>query len=1221
MSEEKRDENKPKWTAQQKQAITAQNTSLIVSAAAGSGKTAVLTERILSEITKRDGLSLSRMVVVTFTKAAAAELKKRLYDKLSEKAAAEPENARVAEQLLELGSAAISTVHSFCLQLIREYRRELGLPAKIRVADDAETDSMRKTAVEEALSRLAETALERGEASSEWEFLQLFCDTDSDSALAALMLGLANAVNSYPGGVDYLREENEKNLREAQKIQNGTLRFSDTRFGKEIFHAAALLIDAEIAKIDAILRLLPSTQELDGIYSPAFEEKRAILDQMSAYLKEEKIPELLALTEPLFQSLPTVRKLLPEERDIKDFCHHTYFNDTLKKKFKKELEALFSDSTEEILADYQKFYALCTVLCDLMEDFNARYSAAKREKGILDYADQEQFALRLVSEKRDGVWIPTEIGKKLQEKFDAIFVDEYQDTNFVQDRIFRSVSREDNLFLVGDPKQSIYSFRGAVPSIFTDYKNNAPLYTEGTEEKENVIFLSDNFRCDKTVVDFVNRVFAVLMDEEAPNSLYGKADRLVFSKKTEENFVPKDTELILIDPYQNKENSEETVAEEPEDEENPQKDKNALGEAEAIASRIAKMLRGGETKSDGTPLLASDIAVLARQAKFLRLVQNALYQKGVPCLAPKDEDLCYSPTFLFMTSVLSALENPMKDVGLVGAMTSAVFRFTTDELYLIRQGERSVPFYSSVKRYLRTAEESGEADEIALKLSAFVDFLHSVRKKLPFLSLSELCWLILKEKNVAELYSALDPLCDQAIEVILNLAQRFDSIHLSLFAFLGELTKRVPEEESSGEGVNLLTIHKSKGLEFPVVFVSFLGNAFNTEDEKKKQTLLVSPEFGATFYLPRAGGRIKYNSVFRKASILRRHREMLEEETRILYVALTRAREKLILTGTASVGGFGSLTAFLKRSFASFPLPLGRDLSGALLREAKERLSPILVSLHDSPALRGALENGDGFENGFSVHIIPRPKPSCALSFEREKRETVAEVLPDREEMQKILDFRYENEGIELLPKKLSVSEILRSGREEENGYSLIPLLNFGEVQKNDAAFRGTAMHEAMQYMDFSAAEKDFSGELTRLKKRAFLSEEQFAVLDQERLRAFFDSELYREMKHSPRLIREKRFNVLLDGEDIIGKKGDILIQGVIDACFENPDGTLTLFDFKTDRVREADGERVLRERHAPQLRLYLRAMEEITKKKVSRLFLYSFSLSRAVQIPLTEEE
>ncbi len=1166
------------WTKDQKDAIDARGVSLMVSAAAGSGKTSVLTQRIVSLLSEKDAVHSSRLAVVTFTKAAAKSLEEKLYQALSDLVAKNPENTQLSQQLMGLSRAQISTIHSFCYALIRSYRKEIGLGENLRIADEGRIEPLKKKAVEEAVE---EFLAEKGDFSERRRDLcRIFGTARSLSGLYDSLYLLFEKTSFLPGGISTLKEKCKSLEKEAKSLETGHVTLSETAFGKDIAEEGIALFEKGHLTLEALLSPLEKTQAIGEKYEPFLTGRSRILrDGADRIRKGDFFGAAKSLEEGFEESLPRISKCPPEEKDIKDSIAEIH------NRLKKELLAFSRSHLEKplpsLIEEVKESILLTEEFLLLGEMAQKKFSLEKEKKGFLDYADLENLALSLVAEKKDGVFQKSPLGEKITEEFDAVFVDEYQDSNAIQDLIFRCVTKKDNLFIVGDPKQSIYRFRGAEPEIFSSYKNTLPRYPSEKGGMQT-IFLSDNFRCEKPIIDLVNRVFRVMMDRSDPNSLYKEEDELRQGKK-EEKKAPQ-TELCLMEKEEEEEKEVYSDA--------AQLIREEDIEAKYIAARCRNLL---ETYSP------EKIAVICRTHRQIAKVRESLENLNIPCSAGKGDSLSSQSEYLFLHSLLLALDNPDGDVPLLGALLSPVFRFSSDDLYAVRQTKKEGSFYSALNLL------SEKDHPLSEKCREALETLRELREKSKALTLPALIFHLYTRLSITELF----PKKDRRIkEFFLKNAENAESVgeySLSDFAaYLDRVVDQSTEEEEESGGIALMTIHKSKGLEFPVVFASFLAQRFDTRDETSK--LIVSPGQGVVFHLPADGGRIRKNTFLRKGAALSLRKGMLQEEKRVLYVALTRAAEKLIITANP-------------RSYASLNRDLltvcEKSLDSALLRHltdhADSPLMMLLLALRESPALRKVLEGGREAEDG-SLKIF-RTSPPEASPYEKRISEEESFSL-DGEKILSDLSFAYESKGLDTLPEKLSVSQLLREEREEEASLSPRRLLDFDRaVLCTNSAMIGTLTHKVMQFADLAALEKDAQGEYRRLEEKGFMTKEELSLVEKDKIKAFFSTPLYQRLKNSPKLVREKRFNVLLPAKEILDKEGEILIQGVVDAWFENPDSTLTLLDFKTDRVRKEDGEEVLRRRHEKQLRLYARAVEEMTGKKVSCLFLYSFSLEKEVVI------
>ncbi|MBR3836799.1 MAG: UvrD-helicase domain-containing protein [Clostridia bacterium] len=1180
------------FTPAQQSAVDARNCDLAVSAAAGSGKTTVLTQRILTLLSDPEGIDAAKLAVVTFTKAAAQELEDRLYNALSEEVAVATENrAHLSRQLLRLSRAQISTIHSFAFSLIREYRRELGLGERVRIADPTESAVLQRQAVEDAIRAFLDT--KNGEADPKGETLyRLFGTGRSAAGLSKAVQDILKCAASYPGGIGLLWRRHREAEGALAAMGEGTIGFWDTPFGEELSRYAQLLITRGIGTLEGLMQALEGTRVLADKYVPYFTELKGDLETALKLLSEKKAEEAARLLRALLaQSMPRITKLPPEEAPLKETCKSAW-TDGAKKKLSALTEEIFTEPFPNATAELEESLSIIGTLLSLAGDAQSRYSGEKRERDLVDYADLEHLTLSLLMEEtEEGEWVKRPIAERVARDFEAIFVDEYQDTNAIQDMIFRAIARPGRLFVVGDPKQSIYRFRGAEPTIFAQYKNDLPLYAHGDTGWRKIL-LSNNFRCDRSIIDLVNRVFRVVMDETAPDSLYQEEDRLQFSKayKTEPVFYP--AQLVLVE--------KPPVSEEEEDN-GLSADENR--EAAYIAGRIAKILSDRDEKEVGVPFEPGDIAVICRTNPQIKQIKKSLDARGIPCVTEGGESLKEEPEYLFVTSLLSALDNPMRDIPLLGALSSPVFRFTPDALYRIRKFGRKMPFYNAMLRY----GEKGTHGETRRKCLETLATLEELRREAAKSAITPFLFTLYRRFAIEELYSG-----TAVREALLGAAAMAEAGQINTpGAFCRYLEETELAAGGGTDGVKLMTIHKSKGLEFPIVFVSFLAKRFSIEDETP--TLLISPAMGAWTSLPRLEGRAKINSLYRKAVRRRLHREGLEESKRVLYVALTRARSRLILTAAPD-----KITGLADDILLSAGGTLPHRLQKSLVDTATSPLAMLLPALRDSTALKRVLEGEEtASEEGFTVL---RAYPAPFAPWESREKNGAQEDPFEPQRVLEALSFTYKEAPLQTLPEKLSVSQLLREKRKEE-APELFPrrLMDFEHgILTSGAEKIGTATHQVMQFADFAAMEARPEAEFERLVRRGFLTEEDMALVEKEKVLAFFSSPLYKRMKAAPSVEHEKRFNVLLPAEVLgVGTSGTVLVQGVVDAWFENPDGSLTLLDFKTDRVKEPEGAEVLRERHGDQLRLYALAVEALTDKKVSALSLYSFALGKEIPVSL----
>lgn len=1196
------------WTPAQEAAITAKPCTLLISAAAGSGKTAVLTERIVEKIADPENeLTVENVAVVTFTKAAAGELKERLYKKLSLAASREGKNRRLTTQLMALPSARISTIHSFCFSILRENTAALNLSPAVSIADPVRASALLNEAVKKTVRAYyaKEKSLPPHDPADFTYLLELCGVSGDDGALIKLLTDLYLDLRSYPAPMTLIPRARQKLEQELKACENGELSPYAFSFFLPLAKSMQLLALAAAKKYHKLREICLSVPSFSKKSLEILEDEWETAVRCSQCAPED-LPAAIASKEKKGNFNLPKTDLTPEQADrIR----------AMRKEAKKDLDTLAEQCKEftpdSMVAHLKKGIALTKLSEGLLTVLDREYSSLKEDASLLDYADLEQNCAALLCENvhytTEGVdFTPSPLAKNIAESICELYVDEYQDTNLLQDMIFRAVTRPGRTFMVGDPKQSVYGFRGARPEIFARYKSRFPDYSAEKSATEQKLMLSNNFRCDRSVIDLTNRIFSLLMNTDKDAPLYTEADRLIFTKNSD-SALP--AELLLTDKADDaEEEADESSFDDP--------------EAANVRNRIHALMKEGLLTENGAALSYGDIAILARDSKILARMRRTLIQSGIPCTQSVDDTFLTSAEVLFISSLIQLIDNPHNDVAMAAVMNSPVFAFTPDELLEIRSRFPEGSYYAA-------ARESAKENE---KLSAFFSLLERLREYASEHSLCDLMLYCLDETDAENVYAA----CTESQRVrenvrsLLDLAAECDRVcdgdPATLLEWInGQGKKSANTEDASENAVHLMTIHHSKGLEYPVVIAVGLEKKFNLND--LRANCLFDPDGGLSFRVFDASGAAKIRTASFAAAALKKKQELAEEEKRLLYVAMTRARQKLILSGSVAP------LALVKKLY---PTACAEEENGELLAQTASSLLDLSLAglcgdgllfetLNDylsAPAAPLWRENGT-----WRIGIVPasaalkecfEPLP---LPVEEERPMAKAALNEDwcEAELRELLDFEYPFATLSQIPKKLSVSglspvtEVTR-----EPPVPLAPGELFGQ-SKSDAAFAGTAAHQFMQFCDFSLAERDCEKEADRLRDLGFLSPEQRDVLRLDKLAGFFLSPLYAALKKSKRVHRELRFNVFLPASSLIETDDprEVLLQGVIDCFFENPDGSFTLLDFKTDRAFGEEGRALLRERHSRQLRIYRLAVEKMTEAKVSHLYLWSFSLGEAVDVTI----
>ena len=1153
-------------TPSQKAAIERRGSAVLVSAGAGSGKTRVLTERLMGYL--REGRDLDSFLVITFTRAAAAELKGRIMGLLAEAAAEEPSNRHLRRQSALCRRAAIETIDGFCAELLRQNCHLLGLAPDFRIIEDDRAAQMKAA----ALDRTMEECYAHPEAHP--GFLAL-ADTvgagRDDRRLCELVLDLHGKMQCHARPDSWA----EKMI---EQLRAPVSDVAETPWGRELLEDLGRRADYWTAELDRVLAAMRGAEKIEKVYRASLEESADALRDFSRALRLGWDAARACLPIP-FSRVSGVRSSPdPELSDYVKARRESCRDDC------RKLEKVLASSSEKQLAGMALTHDAMEALLRLTLDFDAEYARSKRRASQLDYADLEHFAARLLTDESGA---PTALAREVSARFTEIMVDEYQDVSRVQDTIFRALSRDGrNLFLVGDVKQAIYRFRLADPEIFNEkyrsYRDDA-LAAEGEERR---ILLRENFRSRREIIDAANAVFSACMSRALGDVEYDDAAALRFgaARYRGERPVP---ELLLLG-----------AADDGDEGETPDR---LAREAEEVARRIEEMLRAQTpvAERDGErPIACGDIAILLRTVANVGAVfRRALLRRGIPVAAARGGEFFASLEVSTVIDLLTIIDNPHQDVPLIAVLRSPCFGFTADELSAVRAADRHADFYDALCR-------RAESDE---RCRAFLARLGALRAAAPDLGCAELIWQILNDFDLLAIAACMDEGERRrgALMELVALSEEFEATGWrGLHRFVLWL-RRLAEQgrdpgNAAGEGVQILSIHKSKGLEFPVVFLCDLAHSFNLRDGSAR--VLVHPELGLGAKVTDLERRIEYPTLARAAIARRLVRETLSEEMRLLYVAMTRAKERLIMS--ACVKDPDKLIEKLR--------PAARPPLSA------ETLSSASCPLHW--LVTAAL--ADGGEH-LRLQVCGGEAP--------EKAEPAAapETKADeafRAELERRLAFRYGHAAAETLPSKVTATELKDRAETDEDAASIAPrharsfrVPDFtAESKPLSGAARGTATHLVLQYMDFSrtGSEEAVRAEIERMRAERYLNDREAEAVDAGAIVRLFASPLGRRMLAADSLRREFKFSLLCPADRLLGAASDdeVLLQGVVD-CLLEEDGGLVVIDYKTDAIRTDEQLLERRELYTPQLRAYAAAMERIFKKPVKECVLYFLSMGKAARV------
>ena len=1195
------------WTPAQSDAIREKNRTLLLSAAAGSGKTATLTERVITSITDEENpTDVSRLLVVTFTNAAAAELRERISQAITDALGRAPGNLRLSRQLLLLPEADICTIDGFCRKLIRDHTAEIGLSPDFRIGDEAEVDCIMRATMEQLVNRAYEGEEEFASEAAFCRFADHLVSSKNESSLIDILCLLYQKTDGFPGGVEFFEKyaafvSSQIELPPEQTPWGKRLCLDVARFATEYRLAFLACRSAMEGQADAEAKVCPAA---DGDI--------AYLDRLSEACEGGYDAIRLCLSDYAPVPLKRLREASEETDNFKE----------LRARFKakqKDFSEKFLYTAEEWKPFLTEFSEVTSLLAALMTRFDKLFSEEKRRKNLLSFGDLEHFALSILV--KDGK--PTPLAKEIGDAYDAVYIDEYQDVNSVQHSIFEAIAKERNRFMVGDIKQSIYSFRLAEPDIFASLREAFPPLAEAGDSPTASIFMSENFRCDETVIRFVNAVFDRLLGVAGESIGYRNEDRLTFSKICEKDYTPTPAVLALF--HKEKQNAGDEGDEEKGDE-------GAVDpEPRWVADEIARLLKD-QRLANNKPIEPGDIAILLRSTKSRAAVyRDALRELGIPAISEDKDDFFLNPEILLALCLLNTVDNPRRDIYLSGLLLSPLYRFSPEELLMVRAAaEKSLPLYDSLLAYVDAHPEFEKGAHFLQRLA----YLRETAEGMP---IDRLLLLLFSETGLLAVGGADGKGGRQNLLLLYHYARSFAaSSFKGLYQFIEYINeiirnrrtfRSIGESTADPNAVRIMTIHGSKGLEFPVCFVADCGRSLKPRD--LRNAWLFDGKLGFALMLRDASGFARVNNPVRIAVADRITEQSAEEELRLLYVAMTRARERLYVSGCVPANQ--SFDNFLSKCRLN-----QRNLSGSTVRDAASYLEWVVSAIG---------EQGGGVAN---VFIDPEPAIRPELkrvedAQDEEPREDPALVQLFKERF----SFVYPHSHLGKLPGKLSVSRLSPSVLDGSNDTAKLldepkdelesekpprlPLF-YGGDDPSIAAKRGTATHEFLQFCDLKALrENGVRAELDRLLSMRFLAPHKAELVRIDELERFVASPLLDDLLSAKRIYRELRFNsmlpaVLFTEEQSLRSKiseRSILVQGVIDCLYESASGELVLVDYKTDRLdRRKDPALLKRElalRHKEQLFYYALAIRRMFGRSPDRILLFSLCLSDVAEIETSE--
>ncbi len=1178
------------WTDPQGHSIEGRGGSVLVSAAAGSGKTAVLVERVIRRITAEENpVDVNRLLVVTFTRAAAAEMRQRLSDALAKKIAEHPEDERYQKQQLLLPQAAITTVDGFCAQLLRQQAANAGLPPRFKVAEESEAAVLAARALDEVLE---ESYTKRDTA-----FLALAAQLGGqrdDNGLREAVREAYTFMQAQPFP--------EKWLKQQLDAYTAVIPLEDTGWMQPIWKELSFTLAACAYQLaSAALKA-----EACGIipYADHLRVEQMQLENLQKALCEGDYDSRIAqLTAFSFDRLPAVKVADAVQQEVKGAIQK--LRDGIKKKLKKLLDSLFTG--DEVRADLAALAPMAEALGELVRQYTERYTALKRQKKLLDYGDLEHECLRLLLDSETGERTP--LARELSAQYDEIMVDEYQDTNAAQDALFRALSRdESNLFMVGDVKQSIYGFRLAMPDIFTSRRDVYNPYNAENPQFPATITLENNFRSRENVTDTVNFLFRQLMQASVGGVDYNEREALVYSAGYQEaqGF---DTEWLMLDRSLAGEDCPSVE----------------VAEARAIAHRIREQMDTLSVRTkDGTrPLEYGDICILLRYRRTMPIYIKELSRLGIPVGAEGSGTLLSTPEVRTALALLRTIDNPLREIELTALMLSPLYGFTADDCarlrLLVRGDEKKEPLYTvmtQVAKGERAADETLSA--LCRRLVADLRRFRTLAVSLPADRLLERLY---RDTALPSVFAARAG-GRQRVANLHQLDRVARSFEQDGFRGLSAFIRHIDRLEEQGKdlaagdsvggnSVRLMTVHGSKGLEYPVVYLARLGGQFNNDDSRKK--LLFHDTVGIGLCRRDEQTQLKGRTLPFEGVLAARRQDDRAEELRVWYVAMTRAKEKLCVV--LSERDLRAKLAALENALcAERTLPAESILHAASPADwflSAALRHPSFAALRQSPDATLSL----AAKRDWLVQVLD---PS-SLDEETVTMERSTDVAADEELtalLKQRLAYRYPYAALARVPAKVAASQLSHEGLSRQHVADKRP--DFLQRDGMSAAQKGTALHTFMQFADYARAAQDSAAEIKRLVNAGFITSHQAEVLPQELIDRFFASDLYARMTRSPDCRREFHFTVTVPAVVVAEPSGaldgeTVLVQGIADCVFREGD-SLVLLDYKTDKIREPQE---LLDRYREQMRFYKQALEQIFDLPVKQAVLYSFHLGTTVEVAL----
>ena len=1194
-----------KWTEEQQQAINEKGANILVAAAAGSGKTAVLVERIINKVIN-EKIDIDRILVVTFTSAAASEIRERILEAIYKKLEENPEDTNLQKQINLINKANISTIHSFCLDVIRNNFYELDISSSFRVADTTEIELMKY----EVLDELFEEKYLSNDKDFE-DLINIYTGYRGDEGLQNLVLNIYKFIQSSPFPEKWLNDK-------VNLFKNTNQDFAQTIWGKTILENIEEELTEGIMQLQNILKDMKKIDELSK-FTKIIQEDIYNLEDILRYTNSWD-NTLTKINNLVWQKWPTDKKITI---DLKEQAKEV--RNKVKEIINKSIKKKIAYDSIQANEDINEMHVTLTKLKNLLVEFMFKFASKKKEKNVVDFNDIEHFALKiLIGENGEA----TELAKKYREKFQEIAIDEYQDSNLVQEQILTSISKGNNIFMVGDVKQSIYKFRQARPELFLEKYKNYNLKQEFSGNSLGLkIQLFKNFRSRENILNITNLVFQNIMSEKVGEIEYNEKEYLNYSagyKEPEENtdYAGK-TELHIIDL---KEKEEIFINDEEIDEKiEVEKIENSVLEAKFVAKKINELLNSNymvfDKEQGYRKITPKDIIILLRATTNIApIYEKELADLNLPVFSDSSSQYLDTMEIQIIVSILKIINNPIQDIPLVTVLRSPIFAFTDNDLISIRLTDKSCSFYESMIKARLVVNE-----QLNSKIDNVIYYLEKWKQEEKYLPLDELIWQIYIDTNLINIVGLMPngAIRQANLKMLFEKAKQFENASFKgLFNFInfidrlknnnGDLSsaKLIGENENV---IRIMSIHKSKGLEFPVVFLCGTGKSFNMRD--LNEDILLHQDMGIGPKLIDFERRIEYDTLAKEAIKLKIKLETLSEEQRILYVALTRAKEKLIITGISK-----DLEKDFKqkRELLQIYNENMNIIDYKLVKKYKTYLDWLELVY---------LKNENKITDIATLYTYTKTDLEKELNNkEQEKLNNIKEKifentkdLKDTENIKEILNWKYRYKKSSEIPTKTAVT---RLQAEEDKKIELTEIPKFmGKEKKITPAEKGTLMHLCIQRLNEKQTytKETIKQMIQSLVLKEIITTTEADAINIDTLYKYTKSALWNDLSKAKEIHKEQPFYINIPAKEIyenIETDENILVQGIIDLYYISEDNKLILIDYKTDYVKKPEE---LINKYKTQLSIYKKALEISLNRSVDETYIFSTNWGQSLNVPFDQ--